>query len=329
MAERIAVHRDGALAMSMRERVTATKHSFLALDGLRGVAAIAVMVYHFSPFLGAQLFPQAYLAVDFFFMLSGFVIAHAYDDRLLHGMGLGRFTLVRLVRLYPLYALGTVLGVAYEVMRTAILHQSHASIGLMARTLVAAIFFVPILHRRAALGGLYPFDPAAWSLFFELLVNVLYAMAIAHLTMRRVMVLLGVMAAGIVAAAIIGGSLDKGMTAATLAGGRGARDVGLRRWRGDQPQARAPRSVAGLDIAGIGSRPAGPVRHTGTAGLRMRVRSWLCDAGVSGRHRAGGAVAGRRRPACGAVRTVIVSGLYPAHAAASAVRGGMEGDAAL
>jgi len=205
--------------MTNNSHVTPTKHNFLALDALRGVAAIAVMLYHFSPYLGTQLLPRAYLAVDLFFMLSGFVVAYAYEHRLRHGMALYRFTLTRLVRLYPLYALGTLLGAIYELTRTAILHQSHASAGLMAQTLAASTFFVPILNHRPALGGLYPFDPAAWSLFFELLVNLLYAFTILHLTTRRLMIPLGIMAACLAAAAITRGSLDMGMTVGTLAGG--------------------------------------------------------------------------------------------------------------
>ena len=79
------------------------QHVFLELDAMRGVAAICVMLYHYSPFLSAsKVLPSAYLAVDMFFLLSGFIIAHAYRARLLAGMSLGKFAVVRIIRLYPL-----------------------------------------------------------------------------------------------------------------------------------------------------------------------------------------------------------------------------------
>ena len=58
-------------------------HQFATLDYLRGVAAFAVCILHFRGELGANLLPHACLAVDFFFVLSGFVLAHAYEQRLL------------------------------------------------------------------------------------------------------------------------------------------------------------------------------------------------------------------------------------------------------
>src|ERR1700755_49340 len=89
------------------------KHQFQTLDGLRGVAAIAVMTRHLPQFLGAVSYhgragvllgptPKSYLAVDFFFVLSGFVLAHAYQARLQAGMGPGRFLLMRVIRRWPL-----------------------------------------------------------------------------------------------------------------------------------------------------------------------------------------------------------------------------------
>jgi peptidoglycan/LPS O-acetylase OafA/YrhL len=90
-----------------RPGVTDGRHQFVLLDGLRGVAALAVVVTHALYFFPPT--PMAYLAVDFFFMLSGFVLAHAYGERLRQGMTAGRFMAIRLIRLYPLYALGSAL----------------------------------------------------------------------------------------------------------------------------------------------------------------------------------------------------------------------------
>src|SRR3569832_284109 len=80
----------------------APRHVYLNLAAIRGVAAISVMLYHFSPFLAdGKVLPSSYLAVDLFFLLSGFVIAHAYDRKIENGMGFGTFVAIRLIRLYP------------------------------------------------------------------------------------------------------------------------------------------------------------------------------------------------------------------------------------
>jgi len=76
---------------------------FEMLDLLRGIAALAVLIYHSAHFLGGQLLPGGYLAVDLFFMLSGFVIAHNYDSKIAAGMTLREFMLVRGIRLFPCY----------------------------------------------------------------------------------------------------------------------------------------------------------------------------------------------------------------------------------
>src|SRR4051812_42984167 len=96
-----------------------TKEHFLALDGLRGVAALVVLVMHkgrwfYAPggFLG-----HGYMAVDFFFLLSGFVIAFAYDSRIKQGLGALDFMRLRLVRLYPLIFLSMLVGAAWPLIR--------------------------------------------------------------------------------------------------------------------------------------------------------------------------------------------------------------------
>ena len=89
------------------------KPHFAVLDGLRGVAAIGVVTFHFMEMVtwnySKLWIGHGFLAVDFFFCLSGFVMGYAYDDRIA-GMGVGRFLKARLIRLHPLVVLGTVLG---------------------------------------------------------------------------------------------------------------------------------------------------------------------------------------------------------------------------
>src|SRR5688572_33021217 len=90
-----------------------TKQHFQILDGLRGIAALAVVIFHFMewifPDINNNFIGHGFLAVDFFFCLSGFVIGYAYDDRI-KKMGVIEFFKSRLIRLHPLIVLGAVLG---------------------------------------------------------------------------------------------------------------------------------------------------------------------------------------------------------------------------
>src|SRR5688572_27186028 len=113
-----------------------TKQHFQILDGLRGIAALAVVIFHFMewifPDISNNFIGHGFLAVDFFFCLSGFVIGYAYDDRI-RKMGTGAFFKARLIRLHPLVILGSVLGLlgflidpfalplAYEAGRIAVM----------------------------------------------------------------------------------------------------------------------------------------------------------------------------------------------------------------
>ena len=91
----------------------ASKPRYEILDGLRGVAAMIVVVYHLFEDFGAGVAVQGanhgYLAVDFFFVLSGFVIGYAYDDRW-DRMSYGDFFKRRLIRLHPMVIFGSFLG---------------------------------------------------------------------------------------------------------------------------------------------------------------------------------------------------------------------------
>jgi peptidoglycan/LPS O-acetylase OafA/YrhL len=94
----------------MRSSPRSGKQTFEVLNGLRGIAAIAVVNMHLSFYYGVFHSANVAPAVDFFFVLSGFVIAYAYESDLREGLTWGRFLLARIIRLYPLYLLGLVLG---------------------------------------------------------------------------------------------------------------------------------------------------------------------------------------------------------------------------
>lgn len=142
-----------------------SKQKFLGLDGLRGVAAILVMLFHSTK--GAQhWFPLGAVAVDVFFALSGFVIAHSYATRM-PTIGFKGFALARLIRLYPMYAVGTLVGIAVTIA-TAVSPAPPAVCG------VTAALFLPCL--AAPMVQIFPFNGPAWSLFFELTVNGVWAL---------------------------------------------------------------------------------------------------------------------------------------------------------
>jgi peptidoglycan/LPS O-acetylase OafA/YrhL len=140
------------------------KRAFVALDDFRGIAAITVVAWHSSGFFGGGWPSEAYLAVDFFFTLSGFVLAYAYGERLRNGMPARQFMLLRLIRLYPLYILGFALWLPLGVSGYFV---GNVSARALAITSATSITFLPTLFP----GVLYPANLPAWSLFFELIAN--------------------------------------------------------------------------------------------------------------------------------------------------------------
>jgi peptidoglycan/LPS O-acetylase OafA/YrhL len=179
---------------------------FHTLDGLRGLAAAAVILIHMRMIFPAAWFPgAAYLAVDLFFGLSGFVLAEAYSARLDAGLTFFAFMQKRILRLWPLYALGLFLGTAEAAAKVA-LHYDPPSVLL---PVLPALFYIPWNGPR---GALYPLNFPAWSLFYELIVNILMAAAWRKLTTRVLIVLVGFSAIGLIAAAIRLGSLNTGFS---------------------------------------------------------------------------------------------------------------------
>ncbi|NHZ80969.1 acyltransferase family protein [Massilia sp. CCM 8695] len=153
------------------------EHYFHVLDAIRGMAALVVMLRHTGYFWGNWTIPQSYLAVDLFFVLSGVVVANAYASRLRGGMSTGRFALVRLIRLYPLYVLGSILGLLPVI--AAVLGLLPASIQTpLPLVLLAAALMLPLVCEP----NLFPLNSPSWSLFFELAANLAYAALMRHLS---------------------------------------------------------------------------------------------------------------------------------------------------
>jgi peptidoglycan/LPS O-acetylase OafA/YrhL len=171
---------------------------FVTLDGLRGFAALAVMIFHFQDHTklmgGWAPFKAGSLAVDFFFVLSGFVIAHAYERRFSAGMSMGQFVGARLIRLAPMYLFGTALAVAYAVVLRWRHYYSHPDPSkVFILDIFLALFAIPILQ---PLKAFYPFNFPAWSLIYELIANIAYRLSFKLLSVR---ILIGLVALSYVA----------------------------------------------------------------------------------------------------------------------------------
>jgi peptidoglycan/LPS O-acetylase OafA/YrhL len=177
-----------------------------------------VMLYHFSPFLSdGKVLPSSYLAVDLFFLLSGFVIAHAYDKKIETGMGFGTFLLVRLIRLYPLYLAGTLLGFFYLVIKNRLVPSEYLPFSEIGVMLTTGMLFIPLVS--SGYHTIFPLNPASWSLFFELLVNIAYFLLFLVLSNRMLATLITVSLALLSLTAMLAGTLDFGMTGQTIVGG--------------------------------------------------------------------------------------------------------------
>lgn len=150
------------------------------LNGLRGVAAVCVMLFHAEGLLGFQLMPHGYLAVDLFFVLSGFVIAHAYDAKFASGLPPFAFFWLRLKRFYPLYFLGLIISAGWVAIELILSPPAVLSFNEWGIALAFGSAFLP----APVAADLYPFNPPAWSLLIELLINLVYALALTRLSIR-------------------------------------------------------------------------------------------------------------------------------------------------
>ncbi|MGI4867769.1 MAG: acyltransferase family protein [Janthinobacterium lividum] len=159
-----------------------TKPHYPILDGLRGVAALVVVAFHLCEAHATshkdQIINHGYLAVDFFFLLSGFVIGYAYDDRW-GRLTVGGFFKRRLVRLQPMVVLGMLIGVGLYYFQAGSLFPAIATTPgwLVLLVLLLGCLMVPVPPALDIRGWheTYPLNGPGWSLFFEYVANVLYA----------------------------------------------------------------------------------------------------------------------------------------------------------
>lgn len=158
----------------------AERRNFETLNLLRGLAALTVLVWHL-PGTEQKSYWSGYLSVDLFFSLSGVVVAHAYKRRLLEGWRFRRFVIARVIRLWPLYLLGSavtgVVGIAGAV------HAGGAA--WMFKPLVMDAWRSVLLWPRLSGGAEFPLDPPAWSLLAEFVVNNVYGLVLVRWSSRR------------------------------------------------------------------------------------------------------------------------------------------------
>ena len=178
-----------------------TKPHYELLDGLRGVAAILVVFYHiFEGFFFAEginteqwsimtTLNHGYMAVDFFFILSGFVISYAYDDRW-QRMTIGSFFKRRLIRLHPMVIAGAVIGTITFIAAgcKGWYSDETISIGWVMTAMLLTMLMIPALpgvpYEVRGNGELFPLNGPIWSLFFEYIGNILYALFIRRFSTK-------------------------------------------------------------------------------------------------------------------------------------------------
>lgn len=172
------------------------KIRFTNLDGLRGICAFAVLLEHCEKlFTPGVIVCHGWLAVDMFFLLSGFVIAAGYDERFKAGLTAPRFTWLRLKRLAPVYWVGLALCCA------AALAQSHydprfPAGGVWTYTAMASVLIPKLGWNTFA----YPANPVAWTLAWELIVNILYAAGLWRARGPTLLLLIALLVSGAVLA---------------------------------------------------------------------------------------------------------------------------------
>lgn len=186
------------------------RHHLLALDGLRGVAALAVVIYHRRWWIAddSDFIQHAYLAVDFFFMLSGLVVALAYEQRLVERrLSLRSFVLLRAIRLYPMIVVGALIGAAFLGLRGLTSHDP----GLIAHVVAAFPFAALVLPVPPVLFPLpFALNEPSWSLFFELAANLLFAACVPWLRGRALGGVIAVFAVALVFTALTFNGLNAG-----------------------------------------------------------------------------------------------------------------------
>jgi peptidoglycan/LPS O-acetylase OafA/YrhL len=199
-----------------------TKQHFEILDGLRGIAAVAVVVFHFMEFAvpdyHKNFIARGYLAVDFFFCLSGFVIAYAYDNRI-RGIGVIKFLKLRLIRLHPLVIIGSVLGLLTFLFDPFSNLHARYSLGEIILLFLSSSLLVPYPIVSERYLNLFHLNPPTWSLFWEYIANIFYVLILFKLRNKTLKFLLMIAAFALCLESYRSGYLGVGWGGDNIVGG--------------------------------------------------------------------------------------------------------------
>jgi len=174
---------------------TQTKPHFIVLDGLRGIAAIVVLFFHYTEAIFGEDYEtnfigHGFMAVDFFFILSGFVIAYAYDYRMKE-IGIRAFFINRLIRLQPMVVIGTLVGLAFYLMHPYHNTVAEAGWGNILIATIAGMLMLPSVDLPHCWGSIFPFNSPQWSLLSEYFINIVYALILCRIG-KKTLALAGV-----------------------------------------------------------------------------------------------------------------------------------------
>jgi len=201
------------------QTILQTKQHFEILDGLRGIAALAVVTFHFMEWVyfdySKNFIGHGFLAVDFFFCLSGFVIAYAYDDRI-GKMGVLEFFKSRLIRLHPLVTAGSVLGVLAFLFDPFGGHPELYSTGKIIVAFILSLLLIPFPTIADRGFNLFGFNAPAWSLFWEYVANIVYALVLHRLSRKVLFILATIAGIGICYVGYRSGNLMGGWSGPTF-----------------------------------------------------------------------------------------------------------------
>jgi peptidoglycan/LPS O-acetylase OafA/YrhL len=176
------------------------------LEALRCAAAVCILLLHTrAVFGGARVFGKGYLAVEFFLMLSGFLMAWTQEARLTSGTKPVAFMVKRYKRLWPVMALGGLFGLP----------------GLFESAKSFAQFFVTALGNLALLpvslgNDVFPLNLPAWTVFYELVANTLHVFVLRHLSIRQICIGIAMLAPVMVWVGLSRGSFDVGALTGTF-----------------------------------------------------------------------------------------------------------------
>ena len=183
--------------MNTQNSYLASKPHYEILDGLRGVAAVMVVAFHLLEAHSGgnhleQIINHGYLAVDFFFMLSGFVIGYAYDDRWSR-MSIGTFFKRRIIRLHPMVIVGSIVGAVFFYFQESpcfpAIQDTSAGTMLLVMLLGCTLLPLPLKWDIRGWTEMHPLNGPAWSLYYEYIGNILYALFIRKFSKTALSVL--------------------------------------------------------------------------------------------------------------------------------------------